>query len=735
MLFDAILNYYVMIREEAIVLSTTVVNKDMHWIPGRLRINIPGLRKNQIYAHNLIQGLSALDGVQDIRPNIITGKVLITYNPSMLNINRLLTVINESISKGVSSLPRKFPPQTVRTAPKNVIPVIEPEDRALKQQWMHVIGGGSLLGYLLIKKILFRSSSLANNPVLSHLATATTLVSGYPVLKSGLASLTRGKISHDLLISLTAYSALILKENILGLATVWAVNLTSLLQALAVARSEQYIKARTDLNKVLVQSAASHEMIPVSQTVPGEIFSFQGGSLVPFKAKVHSGTGIINEITNSGKTVHRLVKKDDVLEPGNLIEAGHLSLEVLETPVASPVKICLGQGYLRQDNFINNFVKISFALSFLSFILTRDMHRSINMLLAAVPASYSLSAPTALCSAVRYQTRRGARILDAEQLLKAAHVDTFLFDKTGTLTTGQWEISHTIPLSENWTKDDILRTASNMRRSAGYGEKDPLASLINSSETASPPPENIILHSSGIRLKSQDDTMMLGIPSYISTRGVSLKKYQSQIKSLQDKGTVVAVLVKNRVPVGLIGLEEMIRPESYLLMEKLKQRGITRLGIVSGDTQDACLNVGRKLGINQVWGNLNEQEKGQIVREFRRLGCHVCMVGDGINDRTALRDAQVSITLKSMHYLNPIAESGIVLPENTLDRAADLIGFGKEVTKCVKNNKLLTGSLDVIGFSLASVNLLSPALSTLMANISILGVIINSTLYNFSKKL
>lgn len=716
------------------MLSTAVVNKDMHWIPGRLRMNIPGLRKNQIYANNLMQGLSSLNGVQDVRPNIVTGKILISYNPSMLNINRLLTVINGNINRENSPLPRKFSPQTVRTRAKNEISVIEPEDTALRQQWMHVIGGGSLLTYLLIKKILFRRSSLASKPGLSHLATATTLVSGYPVLKSGLASLTRGKISHDLLISLTAYSALILKENIFGLATVWAVNLTSLLQALAVARSQQYIKATSDLNKVLVQSASSHEMVPVSQTVPGEIFSFQGDSLIPFKAKVHSGTGIINETTNSGKTIHRLVKEKDVLEPGNLIETGNLSLEVLETPVPSPVKICLGQGHLRQDTFINVFVKIAFASSLLSFILTKDMQRSINMLLASVPASYSLAAPTALCSAVRYQTRRGVQILDPEQLLKSAHLDTFLFDKTGTLTTGQWEISHTIPLDQDWTKETILHTASNIRRRAGYGERDPLAALINSVETAPPPPENIILHSSGIRCKSEDGLILLGTPTYISIRGVSLKKYQSQIKSLQDKGTVVTVLVVNRVPVGLIGFEEVIRPESYLLMRKLKHMGITSLGIVSGDTQDVCLNVARKLGINQVWGNLNEQAKGQIVREFRHLGCHVCMVGDGINDRTALRDAHVSITLKNLHHLSPVAESGIVLPENSLDRAADLINFGIEANNCAKNNKFLAGSLDVIGLSLASANLLSPALSTLLANVSIFGVLINSALCSFSKK-
>ncbi|KUK79176.1 MAG: P-type ATPase, translocating, partial [Microgenomates bacterium 39_7] len=98
-------------------------------------------------------------------------------------------------------------------------------------------------------------------------------------------------------------------------------------------------------------------------------------------------------------------------------------------------------------------------------------------------------------------------------------VDVIATDKTGTLTTGQWEISHTIPLDQDWTKETILHTASNIRRRAGYGERDPLAALINSVETAPPPPENIILHSSGIRCKSEDGLILLGTPTYISIRG------------------------------------------------------------------------------------------------------------------------------------------------------------------------------------------------------------------------
>ena len=160
-----------------------------------------------------------------------------SYDEQILTLNRLIAQFNPAYQDFFKSLPLAGNYVLQKDYHGKLEELItEPEDLPLPRQWKHVLASGFLLAVILFKRYFRGRSALADAPVLTTLATTTTLVAGYPILRSGLETLTkRGKISHDLVISLAAYLALTLRENALGLFIIWAINLTSLLQSLALS--------------------------------------------------------------------------------------------------------------------------------------------------------------------------------------------------------------------------------------------------------------------------------------------------------------------------------------------------------------------------------------------------------------------------------------------------------------------------------------------------------------------
>ncbi|MQL53154.1 HAD-IC family P-type ATPase [Desulfofundulus thermobenzoicus] len=209
----------------------------VHFLPGRVRVAVPGLKRNPLLLDVLCRHLSRLPGVTAARGSTTTGRLLVHFQGGLAAGNVLgeIALCASHLRRVEISLP-----EIAATGATRPYRVEEPEDLPLKRQMANVILGGTALALVGAKRAWRGPSRLARSPGLFYLSAAATILSGYPLLKSGVQHLSaRGRLNYDLLLGLLSMGTLLLRESVPGLLVVWLVNLNALIQSLILKRFQQ----------------------------------------------------------------------------------------------------------------------------------------------------------------------------------------------------------------------------------------------------------------------------------------------------------------------------------------------------------------------------------------------------------------------------------------------------------------------------------------------------------------
>ncbi|MCF8010214.1 MAG: cation-translocating P-type ATPase [Clostridiales bacterium] len=210
----------------------------VHNLPERIRIKIPGLNKNIVLLSHLINKLSSLNGITDVKGSINSGRMLIHYNKDLISYDLIINEINYLCLSTNDTAVSKNEKEHVEK---------EYGDLPIRRELFNVTLGGTILAGFTVKRLIAGPSSLSRSTSLSYIANATTLISGYPIIRSGITALTRKKqINHDLIISITSLITILLRENISGLLVIWLSNLGSLLQSILVKQTRDIAEEYAD---------------------------------------------------------------------------------------------------------------------------------------------------------------------------------------------------------------------------------------------------------------------------------------------------------------------------------------------------------------------------------------------------------------------------------------------------------------------------------------------------------
>lgn len=202
--------------------------KVTHRLPGRVRLVVPGLKRNRSMAAVIMEKISHVEGVYQVEANPMTGRALVLFNENQLTLANLIVDL-----KNISNSPEVYrSPQVTGGNPYEPTEHPEPEDQNIRKQMIHVALCGGALAYLSLKHILYRRTHLANHPHIFNLAALTAIVSGYPLLRSGFEKLAKGKVNYELVMGGLALGTILARESIPGLLVVWLTNTTALGQSL-----------------------------------------------------------------------------------------------------------------------------------------------------------------------------------------------------------------------------------------------------------------------------------------------------------------------------------------------------------------------------------------------------------------------------------------------------------------------------------------------------------------------
>lgn len=700
----------------------------VHRLPGRIRLYLEGIRFKPGRAAQLANLLNAQQGIKMCTANSKSGKILLHYEQTIFSENRVVELVRQ--------FSLEFQAEAVPVRKAGHYKPFQLENLSISTQVFLVAAGGLMLLVQLFYYLAKRNLLPLRVVGWTNLITLLTAV---PILRSGLeALLLQRRLNNELLIASATLLSLLLKEGLTGLVVVWLVNLSTLAETLTIDRSRRAIRAMLEGNEkyAWIVEAGQERRIPINQLNKNDIVSVKIGAKIPVDGLVTAGEAVVNQAALTGEPVAVYKKRDDQVLAGSTVEQGTLYIcaEKVgdQTSVARIIHLVEQASHAKApiqkvaDRYSSQIIPASFLLAFIVFLVTRDIRRTMTILIVACPCAAGLATPTALSAAIGNAASRGILVKGGRYLEEAGRVNCLLFDKTGTLTEGKPAVSKVISLHQNYNRNAILTLAAAAEANANH----PLAAAIKEAAAQ----EGIVLPcvpnsemavGRGVKAIIDGSPVYVGNSRYLKELAISVPTVLG-LDNLGQTATLVYV-ASDRQVIGAIAIEDALRPNALTAIRSIREEGITDIGLVTGDSGAVAQETARRLGIERVWYSMLPEDKFALVQSLQQQGSVIGMVGDGVNDSPSLALANVGVAMGVGGADAAIDTAGIVLREDNPEKIVEVVRLGKRSLTVIRQNFLFAIGANIIGLGLGTAKLITPFWAAVLHNASTLAVVMNST--------
>lgn len=324
-----------------------------------------------------------------------------------------------------------------------------------------------------------------------------------------------------------------------------------------------------------------------------------------------------------------------------------------------------------------------------------SIYRAITLLVVASPCALVISTPASTLSALANAARNGILFKGSAYLEQIGEMHTIAFDKTGTLTYGQPALTHVISLGNGWNEERVLGLAA----SAEHFSEHHMATAIvrGAGEHGVPLQEAVAFRAfpgMGISAQADGEEILVGNVMLFAKFGVPVPpRAEEEANRLRDQGET-AVFVGDRQAVrGLVAVADTLRPSARGVVQELRDKGIARIAVLTGDNQRVAEAICAELGVAEVYADLLPEEKLRIIETLKQEG-PVAMVGDGVNDAPALATASIGVAMGGAGTDVALETADVVLMADDLSKLPYAIGLSQRTRRTIRQN--LTISLAVI---------------------------------------
>jgi manganese/zinc-transporting P-type ATPase C len=691
---------------------------------GRLRLAAPWLRGCPARAVAVEDAVAQLDGVRAVHAHPRTGAVVI-WRAGRTVFDDLLAAV-----------------RSAGTVSPTAVAVRAPRSASSGTGTGRLIVGGLALVLLGGRRYLLRRPPLLG-PGGRGVATAVTIFTGYPFLRGAVAAL-RGRrtAGTDALVSAATIASLVLRENVVALTVLWLLNIGEYLQDLTLRRTRRAISdlLTGSADAIWVQVAGDVEQqVLITDLQVGDRVVVHEQVALPVDGVIVDGEGVLDQSALTGESLPVTVGVGTRVAAGSVLLRGRLVVAADAVGADTAIGRIITRVEQAQtdrapiqtvgENFSRRFVPASFAVSLLTFAITRDVRRAMTMLLVACPCAVGLSTPTAISAAIGNGARRGILIKGGSHLERAARVDALVIDKTGTLTTGRPVVTNVLSFSPDWEPEQVLAYVA----SSEIHSRHPLAqAVIRSTQERHieiPAHEECeVLLGLGMRTQADGRTLLLGSPELLRGEKVRISaKARSWVSELQQRAETPLLLAVDGKLVGLVSLRDMIRPEALDALALLRAQGVRRVVMLTGDHPETAAAVAAELGITEWRAQVRPEDKHDAVRELQEAGYTVAMVGDGTNDAPALARADVGVAMGISGTDVAVETADVALAGDDLHRLVDLFDLARRGLGVIRQNYGLSIAVNAVGLAVGAGGALSPVMAAVLHNASSVAVVGNSS--------
>ena len=459
------------------------------------------------------------------------------------------------------------------------------------------------------------------------------------------------------------------------------------------------------------------KVIPIAQVKVGDKLLVKPGERIAVDGVVISGDSYVDESMLSGEPIPVLKMANEKVWAGTLNQKGSLVFKAVqigsETLLAHIVKtVQEAQGskapvQKKVDFIASIFVPVVMAIAVLAFVLwwtlggengfTQGILALVTVLVIACPCALGLATPTAIMVGVGKGAENGILIKDALSLELAQKIDTIVLDKTGTITEGKPKVT-----DELWsTVDSHLRS---ILLSIESQSEHPLAEAVVHYLQGVPmvPITNFVsVTGQGVRAKVEGEEYFVGNPSFLKANQIKINEDFLQKSTIWEAEAKTVIGFANATNVlALLAISDEVKPTSVTAIRELEQMGIA-VYMLTGDAEKAAQAMAAQTGITHYKGGVLPQQKADFIKELQAQGKTVAMVGDGINDSTALAQADVSIAMGKGSAI-AMEVANMTLMTSDLHKIPQAIRLSKATVATIHQNLFWAFIYNVIGIPIAA---------------------------------
>jgi len=638
-----------------------------------------------------------IEGVEDARGNPISRRLRVRHAPGV-DVERIRAEVE------------RLGYEVVESDRGRGLPARDREGVWRKPAALRTVASTALFGAGVISRLLAPGPALLEAPLHAlHagdlLFVAAAFVGGWNFFPSAVRSVRAVSLDMNFLMTIAILGAIAVGEYLEAGAIAFLFSLAERLEAYSVDRARRSIEALMERKPdVATVVRDGREMVVDAEGVTeGEIVVVRPGERIPADGTVVEGASAVDQAPITGESIPVEKAVGDEVFAGTVNGEGWLRLRV-DHPIddstfAKIVRLVEEAESSRApiEQFVDRFARwytpaVTAAAVLVVAVPTLALGadfvpwfvRGLTLLVIACPCALVISTPVAVVSGITAAARNGVLIKGGAHLERMGEVEAIAFDKTGTLTSGRLSVTDVVPLG-GASERQVLALAAAVEarsehpiaraivRAAGERGADGDDRSVESFES---------LRGRGVRATVGGAPVVVGRPELFDAPEIET----DMLARLRSEGKTALLVGRPDAPAGILAVADRERPEAAGTIARLREAGVRRIVMLTGDHRATAGAVAAALGVDEVEAELLPHEKVGRIEALRTRHGAVAMVGDGVNDSPALAAADVGIAMGAAGSDVALETADVALLGDDLPRLAYLVRLARASRGVIRQN-------------------------------------------------
>lgn len=476
---------------------------------------------------------------------------------------------------------------------------------------------------------------------------------------AGVRSLCTGKLEVAVL-DATAIGVSVLRDDIATASSVmFLLGIGELLEEWTHKKSVDDLARSLSLNvkKVWMKKDDQEILVSASDIKVGDEVVVRMGKVIPFDGVVTGGEAMVNQASLTGESVPVRRVEHNSVYAGTVIEEGELTVRVKEVGGSSRFEKIVtmiedseklkSASESKAEHLADRLVPYTLGGTALTYLLTRNVTKALSVLMVDFSCALKLAMPVSVLSAIREASLYNITVKGGKYLEAVAEADTIVFDKTGTLTKAEPTVAKIETFCDR-SEEDLLRIAACLEEhfphSMAKAVVDAAKKQNISHEEMHSKVEYIVAH--GISTTINGHKVIIGSAHFVfeDEHCVIPEGMEEKFAALPEEYSHLYLAIEGELA-AVICIHDPIRPEASAVINSLKRAGISKVVMMTGDSERTARAVAAQIGVDEYYSEVLPEDKAGFVEREKAAGRKVIMIGDGINDSPALSAADVGIAI------------------------------------------------------------------------------------------